>query len=62
MEKNARINMSTSIPKIYESISITNVPHYTIKEYVARTKAFMGDRFIPYHPSSNNCQDFILSN
>ena len=61
MEKNARINMSTSIPKMYESISITNVPHYTIKEYVARTKAFMGDRFIPYHPSSNNCQDFILS-
>jgi len=61
MEKNARINMSTTIPKMYESIQISNVPHYTIKEYVARTKAYMGKNFIPYHPSTNNCQDFILS-
>jgi len=61
MEKNARINMSTTIPKMYESIQINNVPHYTIKEYVAKTKAYMGAKFIPYHPDSNNCQDFILS-
>jgi hypothetical protein len=62
MEKNARINMSTSsIPKMYESIQISNVPHYTIKEYVAKTKAYMGPKFIPYHPDSNNCQDFIIS-
>jgi hypothetical protein len=62
MEKNARINMSvSSIPKMYESIEISNVPHYTIKEYVAKTRTFMGDKFIPYHPSTNNCQDFILS-
>ena len=61
MEKNARINMSTTIPKMYESIQISNVPHYTIKEYVAKTKAYMGPKFIPYHPDSNNCQDFILS-
>ncbi len=62
MEKNARINMSTSsIPKMYESVHISNVPHYTIQEYVARTKAYMGNLFIPYHPSTNNCQDFILS-
>lgn len=60
-EKNARINMSTTIPKMYESIQINNVPHYTIKEYVAKTKQYMGDKFIPYHPSTNNCQDFILS-
>ena len=60
-EKNARINMSTSIPKMYESIQISNVPHYTIQEYVAKTKSYMGAKFIPYHPSSNNCQDFILS-
>jgi len=61
MEKNARINMSTTIPKMYESIQISNVPHYTIKEYVAKTKAYMGPKFIPYHPDSNNCQDFIIS-
>jgi len=61
LEKNARINMSTTIPKMYESISISNVPHYTIKEYIQKTKAYMGNRFVPYHPSTNNCQDFILS-
>jgi hypothetical protein len=60
-EKNARINASTTIPKMFESIQINNIPHYTIKEYVAKTKAYMGDKFIPYHPSTNNCQDFILS-
>ena len=58
-EKNARINLSTSLPKIDESMLITNVPHYTIKEYVAKTKQFMGDKFIPYDPDKNNCQDFV---
>ena len=61
MEKNARINMSMTIPKMEDSILISNVPHYTIKEYVAKTKSYMGAKFIPYHPSTNNCQDFILS-
>jgi hypothetical protein len=37
------------------------VPHNTIKDYVANTKNYMGDKFIPYHPSTNNCQDMILS-
>ena len=60
-EKNARINMSTTIPKMEDRIEIINVPHYTIKEYVAKTKAYMGPKFIPYHPDSNNCQDFIIS-
>lgn len=58
-EKNARINMSTSIPSMSESILLSNVPHYTIKEYIAKTKQFMGKNFIPYHPNTNNCQDFI---
>ena len=60
-EKNARINASTTIPPMSEYITLTSVPHYTIKEYVAKTKEYMGDKFIPYHPSTNNCQDFILS-
>jgi hypothetical protein len=42
-------------------MELTNVPHYTIKEYVAKTKAYMGPKFIPYHPDSNNCQDYIIS-
>jgi hypothetical protein len=61
LEKNARINMSMTIPSMTDRIELTNVPHYTIKEYVAKTKAYMGPKFIPYHPDSNNCQDFILS-
>ena len=61
MEKNARINMSTSIPKMEESMLISNVPKYTIKEYVAKTKAYMGKNFIPYDPDKNNCQNFCLS-
>ena len=61
LEKNARINMSMTIPKMEESLLISNVPHYTIKEYIARTKQFMGANFIPYDPDKNNCQNFILS-
>lgn len=61
LEKNARINMSMTIPKMEESRLISNVPHYTIKEYIARTKAYMGKNFIPYDPDKNNCQNFILS-
>ena len=61
LEKNARINMSMTIPKMEESILISNVPHYTIKDYIAKTKQFMGKNFIPYDPDKNNCQNFILS-
>jgi len=61
LEKNARINMSMTIPKMEDRMEITNVPHYTIKEYVAKTKAYMGANFIPYDPDKNNCQNFILS-
>jgi hypothetical protein len=61
LEKNARINMSMIIPKMEDSMLIQNVPHYTIKEYIARTKQFMGKNFIPYDPDKNNCQNFILS-
>lgn len=61
LEKNARINMSMTIPKMEDSMMIQNVPHYTIKEYIARTKQFMGKNFIPYDPDKNNCQNFILS-
>jgi hypothetical protein len=59
LEKNARINMSMTSPSITDRMEITNVPHYTIKEYVARTKQAMGKDFIPYDPDKNNCQDFI---
>lgn len=61
LEKNARINLSMTIPKMEDSMLISNVPKYTIKEYIARTKQFMGANFIPYDPDKNNCQNFVLS-
>ena len=60
LEKNSRINMSTTIPSMTDKMEITNVPHYTIKEYVAKTKQAMGKDFIPYDPNKNNCQNFVL--
>jgi hypothetical protein len=61
LEKNARINMSFTIPSMTDKIELSNVPHYTIKEYVANTKKYMGDKFTPYDPDKNNCQDMIAS-
>jgi len=61
LEKNSRINMSMTIPKMEESMLIQNVPHFTIKAYIANTKQFMGKNFIPYDANKNNCQNFILS-
>jgi hypothetical protein len=60
LEKNARINMSMTIPKMEESMLVNNVPKYTIKEYIQKTKEKMGKNFIPYDPDKNNCQNFIL--
>jgi hypothetical protein len=61
LEKNARINASTTIPKSEDWYDLNDVPHITFNEYVQNTKKFMKEKFIPYHPSTNNCQDFIKS-
>jgi hypothetical protein len=60
LEKNSRINMSTTIPTMYESIQI-KAPHNTIKDYIANTKSYMGDNFIHYDASTNNCQDYVTA-
>ena len=60
-EKNARINASTTIPKSEEWYSLPDVPHSTLNDYIQNTKKFMGAKMFPYHPSTNNCQDFIQS-
>ena len=58
-EKNARINASTTIPKSEEWFDINSVPNKTLNDYIQTTKKYLGNRFFPYHPNTNNCQDFI---
>ena len=58
-EKNARINASTTMPKSEEWYDLNDVPHLTLNDYIQNTKKAMGSRFFPYHPNTNNCQDFI---
>ena len=58
-EKNARINASTTIPKSEDWYDINSVPNKTLNDYIQTAKKAMGSKFFPYHPSTNNCQDFI---
>jgi len=60
-EKNARINASTTIPKSEDWYDLNDVPKMTLNDYIQNTKKFMKEKFIPYHPSTNNCQDFVSS-
>lgn len=62
LEKNEVINMQINPipPKNCEYITITNVPHYTINEYLQNTENRMGkDKFIKYSAYDNNCSVFI---
>ena len=58
-EKNARINASTTIPKSEEWYDLNDVPKKSLNDYIQTSKKAMGSKFFPYHPSTNNCQDFI---
>jgi hypothetical protein len=58
-EKNARINASTTIPKSEDWFDISSVPNKSLNDYIQTTKKAMGSKFFPYHPNTNNCQDFI---
>ena len=58
-EKNARINASTTIPKSEDWYDLNDVPKMTLNDYIQNTKKFMGPKMFPYHPNTNNCQDFI---
>ncbi len=58
-EKNARIYASTTIPKSEVWYDLNDVPNKTLNDYIQTAKKAMGSKFFPYHPSTNNCQDFI---
>ena len=58
-EKNARINASTTIPKSEDWYDLNDVPNKSLNDYIQTAKKAMGPKFFPYHPNTNNCQDFI---
>lgn len=64
LQKNARINMmegsSTDIENA-EWLDVPNVPQITVNQLIENTRNQMGQKFIPYSPSGNNCQDFIMN-
>ena len=61
MEKNAQINIGKAQKtKQSDSIFIHEVPNITLNEFIGNARVFMGNKFIPYHASNSNCQDFIL--
>ena len=61
IEKNERINASTTIPKITESMNVIFSNGLTFNQLIQNTRNYMGNRFLQYDPSTNNCQDFVLA-
>jgi len=61
LEKNERINADKSgMPQNAESVHVPSIPSgLTVRQLVDNTASYMGNNFIPYNPSHNNCQDFI---
>jgi len=60
-EKNERINARDDAGNLStaEKMVVPNPPQCTISQLITNTANYMGKRFIPYNPASNNCQDFI---
>jgi hypothetical protein len=62
IEKNERINTSTTIPKNAETSVVSgNFGGLTPNIILEKTKALMGDQFLSYSAFNNNCQHFISS-
>ena len=62
LEKNERILISKTIPKnIEKKLPMSELNGKVVEDVFYGTRVYMGDRFLPYNASSNNCQNFILS-
>lgn len=64
LEKNARINVERNVPNLPNTttMKVANIPaDLTVTNLIDNTEKQMGDKFLPYNGSSNNCQDFILN-
>ena len=63
LDKQARLHLepwTTGSPP-GATIQPVPIPRMTLGELFDKTRAAMGDKFIPYDPKSNNCQDFTLA-
>ena len=63
IEKNERINISTTVPKAVQLLNVNgNGNEIYVKELITKTKQMMGNqKFFNYNASSNNCQVFIAN-
>ena len=64
LEKIERLNATTTIstPEGLELLPIKNIPsNLSVLELIQNTEKLMGSKFLPYNPSTNNCQDFIMA-
>lgn len=63
IEKNAVINIITSVKRPQEEIRIINKTPtgLTLNVIMEKTKKMMGSKFLTYSANNNNCQDFIVS-
>lgn len=64
LEKNARIHATRNVPNLPNTttMKVSNIPaDLTVASLIDNTEKQMGDRFLPYNPVSNNCQDFITA-
>ena len=64
LEKNARINLERKIPTLPNTttMALPDIPNgLTVNALIDNTQNAMKDKFLPYSPVNNNCQDFILA-
>jgi hypothetical protein len=64
IEKNEVINADASckLPPYTETRTITNVPDgLSVAKSLENTKAKLGDKFLSYEASNNNCQHFVTA-
>ena len=63
LEKIERVNATTTIssPEGLELLPINNIPaKLTVRQLIENTEKFMSSKYLPYNPSTNNCQDFVM--
>ena len=64
LEKNARINLERKIPTLPNTttMALPDIPNgLTVNSLIDNTQSAMKEKFLPYSPVNNNCQDFILA-
>ena len=64
IEKNARIHATRNVPNLPNTttMKVANIPaNLSVSDLIDNTQKQMGDKFLPYNPVSNNCQDFITA-